>query len=1549
MFMVADEIAEPKQAVALWLHEQGLHVGLRGLFGDKAEELDLFLDEVAERFSGGHLERIAADEGIDIETEGGRREAAEEVLARIAERVELGEVLSGDDLKTWRRVVAQIRRWLRDHGLDIELTRLSDAEIAQVVKNSIRWTMSGEGSGQGREPAILYQPLNAGVDPNKKVSIIDLSDVKPFKTISAKTTKAFLKMWDGIPLRINALDGTEWDSPLFLKNKKHVFWSGRAGSARYRMSRRKGLAALDRILSNAELIESFPNKDRTGVKKDVDTIHRFYIPVSVNGKVRTLRIVCTQKEGALPNIDGVELYDLIEENPRPITGEGVATGVASPPEGTSPGLESPGALPSRKIKISDMLAGVKDAFGDPYFKQGNKGAVQFLEDGRALIRLFEKGDVSTIIHEVGHILRRQVSGKDLSVLEKHFQVVNGMWTREAEERFADAWERYVYEGQAPSQRVRMVFSRLREWMVRIYHNIKHMRSGEIAPAVREVFDGLVTTTEQRRAEADAAKAGNSFQVDPEISRVDEEMPVPEEDLLEWEDLLAEAERRAVAHFEKEERKDTRKLLAQWRQEANEMVEQSPVHRNIARLTRTRDKGTKNERKGPGIDLDLMREEFAELADELMRKRPGLLKKGGLAPDLAAAEIGYADSEEMLYAFLEAPSKKEMADEWLNARIFEHERMKALQGRFGQDYFAIQKEIQNILEKLTRRATQKRKRAEIRERVGNMKVVGLGRTRQKLLHSRAASQREAMEAFNRGELDVAQKAMEKQAEVDMVLREVERALAAKDRRINSVKYLLRRKIPFEFREQATAWAARFGLTGRKAGRPRDSLLQFLTTKGVADFVDKSRIGWIMRRSPQTLTVSELEDAQTILKQIVHFGVWDGKMLAAKEQQKFEDVLDEVTATIRAYGPGKSDDYGPPDFVYHKGAFENFMGGVRAVHAMMLKAETLFRAFDGFKDMGTCWRHLFQPIKKAEDAELELGESVLAEVRAAFAPFKSQLKKWGKEKIAVPGVSRLLTKEQIIMVALNTGNKGNLDALKLGWRFTYKQIDAITKQLSKEEWQLVRNIWAAIDKLYPHLNAAHKRLTGVPLKKVEGQYFPLVFERSVDVKADRFATLAEQRDMWQSIYNKPKPESGMTKERVGGTMAPRLFFDVITKHITNSVHYATHAVTVRDVQKLTANKDFRQVVESKYGKEYYRQITPWLQNIAKPVREVGGPWEKFISRARQNTTVVALGMKISVALKQTLSLTQTVNEVGLKQTAEAIGVFLRHPWKMFEEVNRMSPAMRNRRNRWDREIQHMSREVTPREFKGNRAVRDSFFAMIGFMDTLATYPTWLAAYSKAMEDNGWKEAEAIEYADMVVRMTQPASSAKDLSEIQRGSEWRRMCTMFYTFFNVFYQRFYETNAKFRRGQTTPADLFKSYWWLVIAPAVIGDAITKREIPDEPEDVLKSIGGYMLAAVPVVRDIVSPLFTGYDYTFSPVVDSLASLDRLADAVTAKEDVGRKVTKQIIMMLGYLYGLPSRQAAIAMDGALDLASGKTKDWSRLAFPEKRDKKNKLRAGRGK
>jgi hypothetical protein len=140
--------------------------------------------------------------------------------------------------------------------------------------------------------------------------------------------------------------------------------------------------------------------------------------------------------------------------------------------------------------------------------QDDKAQVVF-EDNRTIIRAFEAADVSSLVHELGHVFRRDLGGEDLATVETWAGVEDGNWTRDAEEKFARGWENYLATGEAPTSELKSVFERFKQWMSEIYNSIVGSSIDvEISPDVRDVFDRLLIPAEELTTLAQAREEVN---------------------------------------------------------------------------------------------------------------------------------------------------------------------------------------------------------------------------------------------------------------------------------------------------------------------------------------------------------------------------------------------------------------------------------------------------------------------------------------------------------------------------------------------------------------------------------------------------------------------------------------------------------------------------------------------------------------------------------------------------------------------------------------------------------------------------------------------------------------------------------------------------------------------------------------------------------------------------------------------------------------------------------------------------------------------------------
>ena len=241
----------------------------------------------------------------------------------------------------------------------------SDFTAKDYMNQYIRIQTGEKGIGSG-----FAQPLNPGVDPNTKVNVVDISTRRRDRInfmSKAEVAKYIRNMFktttlskDGLAaLGVNGYEGAS-----------HLAWNFKPGK-NMRVVHRGALKNLKALAENAVLIESTRNtkkdftkpiSDKQKRKNEVDVYHRFYVPVHFNGKAYVLRIVGEERQKVITlNPTNIDLYSVIVENKK---------------EGKdSPRISDElGVGPLSTITIQEMLKGVKDAQGNPYFQKAYHGS-----------------------------------------------------------------------------------------------------------------------------------------------------------------------------------------------------------------------------------------------------------------------------------------------------------------------------------------------------------------------------------------------------------------------------------------------------------------------------------------------------------------------------------------------------------------------------------------------------------------------------------------------------------------------------------------------------------------------------------------------------------------------------------------------------------------------------------------------------------------------------------------------------------------------------------------------------------------------------------------------------------------------------------------------------------------------------------------------------------------------------------------------------------------------------------------------------------------------
>lgn len=1170
---------------------------------------------------------------------------------------------------------------------------------------------------------------------------------------------------------------------------------------------------------------------------------------------------------------------------------------------------------------------VKDAI---LLRQGRKGAVKFLEDGRAILSLFEQADVSTVIHELGHILRRQLSDADRMLIESWAGVDAGKWTREAEEKFARAFERYVMEGKAPTWKLRDVFAKLKKWLTDIYRTVKTL-DVEISDDVRRVFDRLLTTEAQRNADV-------LYQMDDDYSWVEPAAePIPLDSITEYEQVQAEAARRAHKVVERLIEKNRARREMGLRKDAEATLNEEPLWQLIQHV-----------RKKGGVSIESVRANFgSDMVNALTRKYPGLLSKTGkMRLDELASEYGYEGDDALTQAMLDFPGKQgyvENAMEQMRKAFGFEEEADLLdwQERYIEEEIKILGELLGPSTEAWKNVPRPGVKKYIDKEIVGKALTGKEDTEYRsLVAAMRMSQRNAAIAFREGRKEGALTEKLRQRELAQRLK----AKVAAKREVAKIqrdfkKWLKDKGIDWEYRQQLAALVAPYDLKRKNPSAKIVSLREFVArqeAEGEAVDLPQALLERLSKKPIGTLTLEELRELHEAAEQIVHLGKLKKKLVDRKRVRDFNAVKAKVIGTImrRATKIGDIPEAPPTPSERRKGGkLARLVEKLDRQHTQLLQPEFLIRAFDGFEDMGTCYQELFLPVKQAEDEKWRLLEGIAQKWEEIRAPLKKQMRRWAKDRVEVPGLSRMLTREEHLMIALHARHEDNRAALVHGNKFTEAEINAVLASITPEEQTFLDRV---VNELIPIprdlLQDTYKNLYGRPLKMVQGDYVPMKFDREAsDFIAEKRAE-ADAMNAFKQYFAGVFMEKGMTIERKGGKLPLHLGFSSIFEHLSDTVQFATHGLPVRNLLKLFSDRAFRDAVKVTHGENALDQLKPWLKEVASPGARPLLPLDGLMGTIRRNAVLYIMAYRMSTALQQPLALMQTMDELGVSRTLDAAGKFLfgkadtGQSWSEF--VLGKSPAMRNRAQSFDRDLAAAMSGFDIDKSAWREGYERTAFALTAYMDGIAAQMTWLAAYQKAANGDAANvsvgdEAAAIDYADGVVNRTQGSGTAKNLAMVSRGTELHKVfVSFFYSFFSTYHNRLWEAYRKLRLPgyEYNALDAMKSFLLLVVIPGLLSEIASRGELPEKKEDLALSVGRYAASGLPLVRDAVSAL-TGYSYRgglFGGMVNELGATAKAALSEKKKEK-GWRIVKHSLKLGGYLTGLPPDQALIMLEAAMD------------------------------
>lgn len=1224
-----------------------------------------------------------------------------------------------------------------------------------------------------------------------------------------------------------------------------------------------------------------------------------------------------------------------------------------------------------------QTAGGSDLAGQ---RADKRGSIQFMQD-RTVINLFKAANLSTFLHESGHLyleVTKQVAERSSAPdqVKRDWQVVLDFIgaeqgkpiTRDAHEKFAKAFETYLSEGRAPSEELRGVFERFKSWLLYVYRGASRaIGLPAIAPEIRDVFDRMLATDaelaevgrapEMRPLFADAAAAGmTQSQFDAYNRTVQAAADEARGSMLSR--LLGEKRR--------EQTREWRRQKEETRAEVFADLAARPVYQ-VQHYIRTGEILNSLE-AAPTLDnrrLDrswLVNKFGKDVLSRLPKQVPPIYTdKGGLHPDEVADWFGFDSGEHMVRELMSAPSfpraVNARVDELMRERNGDLMSNQAELAQMATEAFnndARGQYIEAELKALNGRANirtgqaspRAQARAMARELIRGKRVAEAGRVGV-FQRGAAKAAREAEAALAAGDFAAAADAKRRQLIQHALAQE---SAAARDEAETIRRYLDRfssRKRPAgvdpDYLDQIEGILEgtdlRASTSLRKIER-RKGLAAWMAeqeAEGASFVVPKELIEDAALKSYKDMTMNDFAAVRDIVKNIEHLGRLKNRLLEKGRLRSFQETRDTLVTQALKTPTRRQNKYRNPT------KLERFQAGVFSVDAYLLKAEQIFDWLDMGDINGPFRRFIFNRFADAQSRKGEMMRDYAERVNTILA---GKPKAYLAERLSVPARPELsFTRAEIYSIALNQGTESNRNKLLSGETVENlagrsfrdeTEMNSALSLLSKEDWDSVQAVWDTLESLWPETAALERRITGVEPPKLErrevatahgtyrGGYYPMVYDPNESFDVEQRAAKDADALFDNKVYQRPAVSHGFTIARVENYSRPiKLDLGVLPAHLEASIHNITHREAVRDVLKLLSDKALSNAIDQTMGRPVLRELNQWLGRIAADRGVTSNDAvTNFILRARANISLYSMGWRLTTALSQLAGFSNSLELVKPYHMASALVSSTKNPRGTWEFVTSRSGEMRDRSNNLDRDVRLALRKLEDGDGPVQKFKRTAFF-FTAMMDRVVTVPTWLGGYEQHLATYPGDEAGAIRAGDRAVTLTQGAGAAKDLSGILGNQSALSVFTLFYSYFNLFYNRLRTLG---RDTRTMMADgsyedlphLIARSFALVILPALLADIIVGKW-PSEEEDetwpwwAFKKAALYPLASVPLGRDIGSALDSGFDYQLSPLArpgDLTVKLIGDAGKAIRGEDVeGRLAAKRAAELGGYVLGLPLGQ----------------------------------------
>lgn len=1118
----------------------------------------------------------------------------------------------------------------------------------------------------------------------------------------------------------------------------------------------------------------------------------------------------------------------------------------------------------------------------------------------------------------------------------------------AHERWAEAAETYMMEGKAPSKELQPVFNRFKKWLLAIYDAVfsdrRNKNAVPINDEVRQVFDRMLASEDQI---AEMERIDGYFSALPDV--VLDALSEPRKQMLR--NFAAKAHDKAVQMLTKEslvnfnqERKDRiQKYREDVEPQVKEAIAKQPLYMaseqilDIASDLKTA-KGVANrylegnfdESKMATFDMIAEANGFTsgdELAktiisepsftgavnrhiDEMVQDAfPDIYKERGLAEE-AARDAMYNDESGLLIN-TEAQLIEDKAQGLLKGQRDAETLRKLAVARRQTAKIQAQMDLQNRVKLKEALNTQKYITAE--RNAAAKAAVALEND-----DYSTAVRYKNVQAFNHACVVESVRLRNQYVKWQNYFRK--QAKAKKETWGNERNFI-----------QAAAIMERFGYKRKDYSgfEKTETLSEYLND--MDDLYDNVAVAdWIMDEDVsitnprERMTASQLEDVVNVLKNIKAIAKQEMNINALQKGVTYAEFKVEAQETLN-----KLKTIWKPQV------------GITQQPTVMEKLKASLRSTDNLFEMMDDWqygffsKHFGAAIREAADNEtrkiLEYEEKT-AQAYREWLPDKAAEKAADyQEKYDELGTS--VDKHVLVKMLMNLGNESSARVLcstrPVGFENSALWVDGDIMQTKINLLDFLgRNLTEAdikyaqakidIAELYwSEMEALETRWTGFSPKKVEaspielkladgktvvmrGGYFPLMRDGDTGSKHARQEVIADDPRQGRNIRTM-STRRGHLKERVKAKYPVNLKRGAEFNVAMDAIHDLCFREVMGDFRKIMNDQEMYTLIKEKLGLADFAAFKEYLERAANPQGtnsgSVGESWMGSVAnwlRARTVNAAIMLNLKTAVQnLGNPLLYGNAVDGFGYSDVVAAVSNYsmnmqLAEGYKSAKEfVYSKSPWMKERSVLPDISLRDMKEMESLNPVK-KKAVEFGTRLLVA-TDNLSAIPVWMQAYGKKIRA-GAGEAEAVDFANTVIRRTLGSSRVTEVAPLLRGGPMLKLFTTFQGFFNTQYNQWArEYNIFLKEKDIMRLTSFVGAKFIMFAfiNLMLSAEDPFEEDKDEYKKISKEILTYPMSLAGPVGQVGNAIWSRalgmqtYGYRMTAVQGTIEQMERAASKV--------------------------------------------------------------------